>query len=33
LGNVEKGMIIAFFVIYGVISTVTVLMKSFLDRY
>src|SRR5258705_7255913 len=40
LSNVEKGMIIAFFVIYGVISTVSFLVgrpwstvKSFLDRY
>jgi len=40
LSNVEKGMIIAFFVIFGVISTVSVLagrpwstVKSFLNRY
>ena len=40
LGNAEKGMIIAFFVIYGAISTVSSLVgppwstvKSFLERY
>jgi len=40
LSNVEKGMIIAFFVIYGTISTVSLLVgcpwstvKSFLQQY
>jgi len=40
LSNVEKGMIIAFLVVYGTISTVSLIlgrpwstMKSFLQRY
>jgi len=40
LSNVEKGMIIAFFVVYGTISTVSLILgrpwsttKSFLQRY